>query len=80
MFLYFPTPKQDTPESLSGKQNIRKKIPGCKTHQMQEALVNSGQMKDGLRTLVGTPLTLSPEVSQWEKPSEASGYHLLLQN
>ena len=41
MFHYFPTPKQDTPESLSGKQNIRKKIPGCKTHQMQAALVNT---------------------------------------
>ena len=76
--LFYDPMKQDSAGSLSGKYS--KKIPGCKTHQMQEALVNSGQMKDGLRTLVGTPLTLSPEVSQWEKPSEASGYHLILQN
>ena len=32
------------------------------------------------RTLIGTPLTLSPEGVHWEKCREASGYRKILQN
>ena len=59
MLHYFLIPKQDTPESLSGKQNIRKKIPGCKTHQMQAALVNTGQREDDSGPYLG-PLSPYP--------------------
>ena len=68
--------KLDAADSLRDKYNIRekkKKTQAAKLTKWEQLWLHQVRWREM------TPITVAPEVSNWEETNEAFGYHVILQ-